>query len=90
MSMCFATSNGDIGYMGGVNLPIREKLDGGSKIQKGWLKENDWKGYIPNEAMPYVVNPAKGFVSCSNQRIASDHLNYRVSGNGYPMARAVT
>ncbi len=90
MSLCFATANGDIGYIGTINMPVREPLDAGSKIRKGWLATNDWKGYIPSTAMPFVINPAKGFVSCSNQRIASDHINYRIGGNGFPMARAVT
>lgn len=45
VSMCFATQNGDIGYIGGVKQPIKGS-SAPHHISEGWDPKNDWKGYV--------------------------------------------
>ena len=45
---------------------------------------------MSDDVLPYVINPKKGFVSSSNQRLASDKMHFPFANNMGPMARAVT
>lgn len=42
-------------------------------------KENMWIGFITPEDLPYVINPDKGYIVSTNNRMGSERMNYGVS-----------
>ncbi len=40
--------------------------------------------------LPFVINPKKGYISSSNQRVGSDRMHIPFASNMGPMSRAVT
>jgi penicillin amidase len=70
----FADTNGDIGYWCCATIPIRPKGDGLLPVP-GWTGEYEWKGYVPFEERPHLLNPEQGFVATANSKII---------GGGYP------
>ena len=62
----FASVNGDIALQTNGLWPLRWKNQG-VFISDGRKAENDWKGFIPFEKLPYELNPQRGFVSSANQ-----------------------
>lgn len=70
----FATSNGDIGYKMTGSFPIRKyKVHQGVYPKKGWLKDNQWLGLVPNEELPYLLNPKQGYIVSANNLITSSN-----------------
>ena len=71
-----AYRNGDIAYILGATLPIRNNsaLYLGCRIQDGTTTTNDWLGYLPNEALPRVINPKKGYIVTANNRQVPEHF----------------
>src|SRR5699024_6567773 len=45
----------------------------------GWEKEKEWKGFIPFDELPKVVNPDKGFIATANNKIVGDDYPYPIS-----------
>lgn len=43
------------------------------------LLQDDWKGYVPFEQMPSILNPESGTVSSANNRTVSDDYPYYIS-----------
>lgn len=70
----FADDQGNIGYWCCAPIPIRAKGDG-LLPTPGWTSEWEWKGYVPFEEKPHIINPPAGFVATANGR---------VTGKGYP------
>ena len=61
-------------------LPIKPANEG-QFILDGSKTVSDWKGYIPYEQTPFVLNPERGFVSSANQN--STDTTYPYSYHGY-------
>jgi penicillin amidase len=70
----FADTGGNIGFICGANIPIRSKGDGLLPVP-GWTGEYEWKGYVPAEARPQILNPKEGFIATANNKMV---------GNDYP------
>ena len=70
----FADTNGNIGYWCCATIPIRSKGDGLLPVP-GWTGEYEWKGYVPFEERPHLLNPEQGFIATANNKII---------GGGYP------
>jgi penicillin amidase len=54
--------------------------------QAGWTGEHDWKGFVPFEDMPHVLNPEKGYVITANHKVEPDDFPYFLGDiymNGY-------
>ncbi|WP_245835756.1 penicillin acylase family protein [Virgibacillus ndiopensis] len=75
----FASNDGTIAYKANGNIPIYEDDDDALLPMEGWEKENDWKGYIPFDELPTVVNPEKGFIATANNKIVGDDYPYHIS-----------
>ena len=69
-NLIMAYRNGDIAYILGATLPIRNNsaLYMGCRVLDGTTTKNDWLGYLPNEALPRVINPKKGYIVTANNR----------------------
>lgn len=61
---------GNIGYKTILALPIRSAraLLEGTAAHEGWSSEHDWKGILPHELLPQVVNPKQGWTVTANHR----------------------
>ncbi len=80
--------DGNIGYWCGAKLPVR---NGRSSLLPlpGWVKESEWKGFVPPDQLPHLYNPPEGFVASANNKIVDDTYPYYVSDLWEPPARIV-
>jgi penicillin G amidase len=74
----FAAQDGTIAYKANGKIPIRNKGDG-MLPAPGWDKDYEWKGFIPFDELPTVVNPEKGFVATANNRVIDESYPYHIS-----------
>lgn len=65
----FGDAQGHIGYKTVLSLPIRSarSLDDGT-AHEGWDSTNDWQGFLPQELLPQVIDPAQGWLVSANHR----------------------
>ncbi|MFD8024107.1 penicillin acylase family protein [Streptomyces lavendulae] len=68
-------ANGNIGYQAPGRIPVRGQGDGRMPAP-GWDPKFAWKGgkdgnagYIPQNEMPWELNPARGYVVTANQAV---------------------
>ncbi|MEO6130795.1 MAG: penicillin acylase family protein, partial [Saprospiraceae bacterium] len=78
----FASTQGDIAISVAGVLPIRPK-GLGQYVTRGDSSINDWLGYIRFEEAPYIINPARGFVSSANQAPADTTYPHPLLGGRY-------
>lgn len=85
LNIVYADVEGNIGYYNSGKVPLRDKA-AASVPQPGWTGEHDWKGFVPFEEMPHVLNPEKGHVVTANHKIEPDDFPYFLGDiymNGY-------
>ncbi|OGO35794.1 MAG: hypothetical protein A2W35_09710 [Chloroflexi bacterium RBG_16_57_11] len=61
----YADMDGNIGYVLPGKVPIRAGGDGTLPVP-GWNDDYRWTGFIPYDEMPWVFNPAQGFIATGN------------------------
>jgi len=61
-----ADSKGNIGYQMSGLMPKRRDGVSGFVPLPGWIKENDWKGFVSFDQLPRVINPEGGFFVTAN------------------------
>ncbi len=76
-NFAYADTDGNIGLNAGGGIPVRE--GDGILIRDGTTEQYDWKGYVPFEQMPSILNPESGTVSSANNRTVSDDYPYYIS-----------
>lgn len=66
----YGDRHGDIGYATIGAIPVRspKSTSLGRAAHDGHGRRFDWRGYVPGELMPQVVNPARGFILSGNHR----------------------
>ncbi len=73
-NMIYADTEGNIGYQAPGMVPIRESSTSGAVPgywpSPGWDAAYDWKGFVPFEQMPFVLNPEDGVIVAANQAVA--------------------
>ncbi len=67
-NVVWAEASGSIGWRATGLVPIRRPGTDGSVPYDGSDPENDWRGYVPPQEMPRIVDPPEGFVVTANQR----------------------
>ncbi|MBW2056346.1 MAG: penicillin acylase family protein [Deltaproteobacteria bacterium] len=82
----FADTGGNIGYWCCAAIPIRSKGDGLLPVP-GWTGEYEWKGYVPFEEKPHLINPETGFIATANNRVAGKDYPYFISRYWEPADR---
>ncbi|WP_369212693.1 penicillin acylase family protein [Streptomyces flavofungini] len=70
-NLIYADTKGNIGYQAPGRIPTRGKGDG-SLPAPGWDPAYRWKGYIPQDALPYEYNPERGYIVTANQAVLDD------------------
>jgi len=69
-NLLYADVDGNIAYQTPGNIPIRKNGDGTLPVP-GWNSEYDWTGTIPFDELPYVFNPASGYIVTANNQANS-------------------
>lgn len=76
LSLVYADSDGHIGYAaaGAVpdrpgTLPSEDLPADGTWPQPGWTSARDWEGLLDPDDLPWVEDPAEGFVVAANQAV---------------------
>ncbi len=90
-SIVYADVDGNIGYQTAGWIPIRAIGEGQTPVP-GWSDEYEWKGLIPYEKLPALLNPEKKFIVAANNPAASSAYPYYLgsfSTYGY-RARRIT
>ena len=82
----FADREGNIGYWCCATVPIRQKGDGMLPVP-GWTGEYEWKGYVPFDQRPHLLNPEAGFINTSNNKVAGNDYPYLIGHYWEPMDR---
>jgi len=85
-NLVVADTRGNIGYWCCATIPIRPKGDGMLPMP-GWTGEYEWKGYVPFEERPYLINPNAGFIASANNRVVGKDYPYLISHYWEPMDR---
>jgi penicillin amidase len=65
----YADVKGNIGYQTPGRIPIRAKTHSGLVPVPGWTDEFEWKGFIPFDDLPHVLNPERGYIATANQAV---------------------
>ncbi|HCY76142.1 MAG TPA: penicillin acylase family protein [Ignavibacteriales bacterium] len=81
----YADSQGNIGYIMGARIPIR-KSNNPTLVFDGTTSENDWKGFVPTEEIPSILNPAEDFIASANNK-ALKNFKYHISNLWEPSSR---
>ena len=74
----YADEAGNIGYQMAGRVPVRGRITPG--VRDAGEPLDTWRGYIPFEALPHVLNPAAGSVASANQRIVPDDFPQPIYG----------
>jgi penicillin amidase len=82
----FADTNGNIGYWCSATIPIRSKGDGILPVP-GWTGEYEWKGYVPFDERPHLMNPEDGFIATANNKVVGEDYPYLIGHYWEPMDR---
>ncbi|MFY9733362.1 MAG: penicillin acylase family protein, partial [Candidatus Acidiferrales bacterium] len=75
----YADVDGNIGFTIPARIPIRVSGNGALPVS-GDTDEFDWKGYIPFEELPRVLNPPDGIIATANARTVGPGYKYFLSG----------
>jgi penicillin G amidase len=74
-NIIYADVDGHIGYQAPGRIPIRGPGSpspvpaDGTWPHPGWDANYDWKGFVPVGELPYVEDPADGFIVAANQAV---------------------
>ncbi len=78
-NVVWASADGHIGWRATGLLPIRRPGTDGSVPYDGRDPENDWRGYVPTEQLPRVVDPPEGYLVTANQRTVGSSFPHVVA-----------
>ena len=79
-NMIFADLEGNIGYQLVGGIPIRLKGNGKFPVP-GWSGEYEWRGFIPDEVLPYSLNPSSHFIVTANNKLIGEDYPYLISNS---------
>ena len=86
VAMLFASVSGDIYFQSTGKVPLRNGF--GDLPLPGWIIENTWKGFIPYEEMPYLINPKKGYIVLANNFMTdSNYKHFSSIGRQFSIGR---
>ena len=70
VNIVFGDRAGNVGYRAVAAIPLRSQHDpsSGRAAQPGHRSDQDWRGFLPHDLLPGVINPAAGYVYSGNHR----------------------
>jgi penicillin G amidase len=81
----YGDTQGNIGYIMGARIPLRNS-NNPTLVFDGTTLDNDWKGFVPTEEIPVLLNPAENFVASANNKTLKD-FKYHISNLWEPSSR---
>jgi penicillin amidase len=84
----FACKNGDIAIWQQGDFPAKWRRQG-DFMMPGEDSSYMWRGIIPQQENPHMLNPARGYVSSANQ-LSTDTSYPYYTGNSFPVYRGYT
>lgn len=90
-NLVYADVDGNIAYQMPGQIPIRKNGNGMLPVP-GWTDEYEWVGYIPFEELPFVLNPAEGYIVTANNQSVPRDYPYLITADwdyGFRAARIV-
>jgi penicillin amidase len=72
--------DGNVGYQTPGDIPVRDTGDGRWPVP-GWLSAYDWRGRVPFDALPSVLNPPAGYVATANQAVVRPGYPYLLTAD---------
>ena len=81
----YADAQGNIGYIMGARIPIRNS-NNPTLVFDGTTSENDWKGFVPQQDIPTILNPNENFIASANNKTLKD-FKYHISNLWEPSSR---
>ena len=89
-NVLLADADGAIGYrLAGGPIPVRSSGHGLVPVP-GWDSSAEWRGWIPQDELPRLRDPERGFIVTANNRIVGDEYEYFLGSeylNGYRAQR---
>ncbi len=82
LSWVFGDRDGNIGYRGQALMPIRQS--NGMLPVPGWDPDYQWLGFIPNEELPQIINPERGYIITANNKPVDDDYPYEIGRSFSP------
>jgi len=89
LNVAYADVDGNIGHWVSGKVPIRARGDGRIPAP-GYSADHEWIGEVPFEKMPHALNPRRGLIVTTNQKLVGDRYPYalgKVYMNGYRARR---
>ena len=74
----FAAKDGTIAYKANGRIPIRKQGDAQLPVP-GDSSSYGWRGYVPYDELPRVVNPDEGFIATANNEVIDDSYPYHIT-----------
>ncbi|HOJ38204.1 MAG TPA: penicillin acylase family protein [Ignavibacteriales bacterium] len=81
----YADVTGNIGYIMAGKIPIRA-TNSTTIAFDGRVSANDWKGFVPDDQMPFLFNPPEGFIATANNKVIKS-FNYHITNFWEPDSR---
>jgi len=81
----YADKSGNIGYLFGAKLPVRES-NSPPLIYDGTTDKNNWKGFLPDNEIPELYNPPQNYIASANNKTLKD-FKYYISNLWEPASR---
>jgi penicillin amidase len=78
-NLLYADVDGNIGYQMPGLIPIRAGDIQGRYPAPGWTGEHEWLGLIPFEELPFVLNPAEGYIVTANNAVVGKDYPYHLA-----------
>ncbi len=81
----YADKEGNIGYIFGGALPRRDR-NATTFLFDGSKSENDWRGFVPRNELPFLYNPSANFVATANNKVVQG-FKYHITNLWEPSSR---
>jgi acyl-homoserine-lactone acylase len=91
MNIMAVDTKGNIGYLDNAVLPVRDRALGWSRPLDGADPRSEWKGIVPFDKLPKVINPPSGWLQNCNDPpwdvtsgniIKKEELPFRLASGG--------
>lgn len=70
-NVVYADVDGTIAYACTGRYPLRRTGTGTSPVP-GWTSDHEWTGWIPDDDLPWALDPRRGFLATANNRPHDD------------------
>lgn len=78
-NLVYADTEGHIGYTLPGKIPTRAEKHDGSVPAPGWDADHRWTGWIDQEALPFELDPERGYIVTANQAVVGKDYPYTLT-----------